>query len=91
MAKNTSRSNTSNSKKKPSARSNAATKSQRDTGASKAPGGTSGGGAGEKQRSKARYPGERPLTGEDRPSNRAGAKKHDEGKMGRKRAAGRGR
>jgi len=39
-------------------------------------------GRSEKQRSQGRFPGETPLTGEDRPSNRAGGKKA--GKTSRK-------
>src|SRR5687768_5623331 len=57
-------------KKKPTARAAAMNRSQRTTGSAKARAGGSN-----KQVSQSRYPGETPLTGEDRPATRPGGKK----------------
>jgi hypothetical protein len=46
-------------------------------------------GRSEKQRSQGRFPGETPLTGEDRPADRAGGKKRGQGTGGRGRTVSR--
>jgi len=57
-------------KKKPTARAAAVSRSQRTTGAA-----TARARGSVKEISQSRYPGETPLTGEDRPASRPGGKK----------------
>ena len=65
----------SSNKKKPTAKENATRKMAERPDAPQQP----KAGAGEGQRSQGRFPGERPLTGEDRPADKSGQKK--EGQM----------
>jgi hypothetical protein len=81
----------SSQKKKPTAKENARRKADNQ----RAPGGQVTVPAGENRRSQSRFPGERPLTGEDRPADRSGGKTRGESKgdVGGRRtaAAARGR
>jgi hypothetical protein len=71
----------STSKAKPTARAAAA---ERVATRPRAPQGARPGRS-EKERSQGRFPGETPLTGEDRPADRAGGKKRGQGTGGRGR------
>jgi hypothetical protein len=76
----------SSQKKKPTAKENARRKADNKRG----PDGQLRVPAGENRRSQMRFPGERPLTGEDRPAGRSGGKTRGESKgdVGGRRTAG---